>query len=141
MRAHKRRDSLSNQGATAFFVAQFSSMANRSSVHINTARLERILRNLDKNTAKASGTMADLVVEGAKEAVPVLTGELRASIHAEDTESEGNTAETAVAMLGRGVFVELGTRHQAAQPFLTPAVRQMGRQLPKILRSVATDGE
>lgn len=61
-----------------------------------------------------------LAVEGeAKNAAPVLTGNLRRSIHV-------TPVDTSHALVGTDVeyapYQEYGTRHMAAQPYLTPAV-------------------
>jgi HK97 gp10 family phage protein len=59
----------------------------------------------------------------AKERVPVKTGTLRRSIHAV-FENGGLTGLIGPSVL-YGKFVELGTRHMAARPYMRPAAEQV----------------
>lgn len=63
----------------------------------------------------------ETMVEIARDNVPVDTGNLKRSIHFEKTGEQSGKIET---RCGYGAYVELGTRKQAAQPFLAPAAQQ-----------------
>lgn len=69
------------------------------------------------------------VVRKAKNNAPVDTGRLRASISLEE-ESMGNGLIR--VLVGTNVdyarFVEFGTSNQPAQPYLRPALREVGRE-------------
>jgi HK97 gp10 family phage protein len=60
------------------------------------------------------------ITEHAQSIVPVDTGELQGSI---GDESNGIDTVTNYADAPHAGFVELGTRHQAAQPYMVPAFR------------------
>ena len=62
--------------------------------------------------------VAEGVKDNAKELAPVRTGNLRDNIvvHNEGIKSR------IVSEAEYGIFVELGTRHQSAQPYLIPAL-------------------
>lgn len=63
--------------------------------------------------------IAAAVAEDAQRFVPVDTGHLRESIHVEDP--TGNTIRVR-AGADYAAYVEQGTRHMAAQPYLAPAL-------------------
>jgi HK97 gp10 family phage protein len=63
--------------------------------------------------------VADAVAEDARRFAPVDTGHLRSTIHAEPVEGR---AVRVVADADYAAYVELGTRHMAAEPFLRPAL-------------------
>lgn len=72
----------------------------------------------------ATRRAAELIAPDARRAAPVDTGKLAASIHVED----GAGDSSLVVANPRGddgrayaVYPELGTRYQAAQPYLRPA--------------------
>ena len=67
------------------------------------------------------------IEERAKELVPVDTGALQESIHVEKGDSAGQYQ--VVADMPYAAFVEYGTGRGPAQPYLTPAWRQV-RGLP-----------
>ena len=81
------------------------------------ARLVAACIAIDQKTAQD-------VVEIAQGNAPVRTGFLRDSIHTEPGEDEFTTNVVAGAYYS--IFVELGTRFMAAEPFLFPAVEQGG---------------
>jgi len=89
---------------------------------------------------------ADRTVIRAKELVPVRTGRLKASIGKIPLEeSRGRVGGVVRGWIVTyavgdpeayyGLFVELGTRHMAAQPFLKPAIEEQRASLGKDIRT------
>lgn len=141
-------------------------MPRQSVVQLDTRRLNRILRNLPGNTSDAVGKVAFSIERKAKMKAPVDTGALRASIYTrvgtrqdgftqaraaakarnpdedmhELPEPENNTTAHVGPSVEYAVEVEYGTNRKAAQPYLTPAVRETERELAQIFGDVATDG-
>jgi HK97 gp10 family phage protein len=71
--------------------------------------------------------MAAMNIEAeAKQLAPVDTGNLRASIGAS---SEGPLSWVVRASAHYAVYVEMGTRYMAAQPFMRPAVERARARL------------
>lgn len=71
---------------------------------------------------------AETLASSAQSKAPVRTGTLRASIHVDGVQTEGNGVTATVKTGGEAseyaVFQELGTSKMAAQPFMTPAVAE-----------------
>jgi HK97 gp10 family phage protein len=65
----------------------------------------------------------------AKQLAPVRTGHLRSSIYAKISEWVAEVGAEATYAL----FVELGTRHMQAQPYLYPAIQENLPQLEAII--------
>jgi HK97 gp10 family phage protein len=65
----------------------------------------------------------------AKQLAPVRTGHLRSSIYAKISEWVAEIGAEATYAL----FVELGTRHMQAQPYLYPAIQEYLPQLEAII--------
>lgn len=98
---------------------------------------------------------ADRAVKRAKELVPVRTGRLKKSIGKERLEEyrgrvggeiRGWIVTYAVGDTEAyyGLFVEMGTRHMAAQPFLKPAIEEARAGLGKDIKTsfrVFVDGQ
>jgi HK97 gp10 family phage protein len=80
--------------------------------------------------------VADRVVAGAKERVPVLSGRLRDAIH---TEPEDSGSGIFVVAGNNGVFygniVEHGGAHSPPHPFLIPAAEQVKAEVESFGRS------
>lgn len=70
----------------------------------------------------------ETVVELARDNAPVDTGNLKRSIEAKQVSDKSMTIQTRT---GYGAYVELGTRHRAATPYLAPAVKQALKELEK----------
>lgn len=93
-------------------------MAGSISVSILSNRLPTIAAQLPGAVRAVIGrTVAD-VETGAKQRAAVDTGAMRSSIQGRMT---GDTSGEVSVGVEYGVFVEHGTRHAPAQPFLTPA--------------------
>jgi len=89
-------------------------------LHADFARLQPVAR---KHVATAIDATGRAIVDGARERVPVLTGRLRAAIVARVV---GNGADRLRTRIGisdpqaeqYATYVEFGTVHAPAQPFL-----------------------
>lgn len=91
---------------------------------------EAVLRALEK---------CGLVAEGyAKKLAPVNTGRLRNSL------THTVKAKEQAAYIGTNVeyaaYVELGTQHQSAQPYLKPAVANHAKEYQKIVKDEMKSG-
>lgn len=86
--------------------------------------LDRFGEEIIDELQKALDTVADKIVDEAKQLAPVRTGELRDSIHKaepEDKPGQDRLSIDVVADAEHAVYVELGTSKMSAKPFLTPA--------------------
>lgn len=125
-------------------------------IRLDSALLDKIIREMPDRADKAVRRVAFRVEARAKKNAPVKTGALRSSIYT-STRGTGmlslagivkrvgkkSTAgsfeplpiptKAATAYVGPsveyGIFVELGTSRMAAQPFLTPAVEGVQQSL------------
>lgn len=80
---------------------------------------ENARREVDEQVALLLAKLADDVANDARRMAPVRSGHLRSSITAQPV--EGDSVKI-TADADYSAFVELGTRHMAAQPFLRPAL-------------------
>ena len=107
------------------------------------ARLRVKFNNLPEVERRMPGAVSGLVsdggdriVDGAKRLVPVDTGALRDSIRKEMSPGAPSCRVEAfgdrAAGEGYALFVEFGTRHAPAQPFLRPAASE---EEPRLLRA------
>jgi len=105
------------------------------SVKLNLTHLHHLASRVKADLIdKGAYDWAVAVEERAKEIVPVDTGFLQESIHVEKGDSLGEYRVVADAEYAK--FVEYGTHKMAAQPFITPAWRQV-RGLPFFRRALA----
>ena len=96
------------------------------------ARVEMDVQNRMQqadNAVQSAGLLCEAL---AKAACPVDTGNLKSSIHYENTGVGSCTVGTAVKY---GPYVELGTSRQRAQPFLFPAYVEAGQRLVDALKA------
>jgi HK97 gp10 family phage protein len=99
-----------------------------ASVKITRSRMRELSKQGQKAAARRNLDLATQAAVTARALVPVDTGDLKSTIRVEQNLSTGTAALIAggPADSGREVnyaaFVELGTIHSAAQPFLKPAV-------------------
>lgn len=98
------------------------------------SKIPAVKKRTSKELSALVRTSAFRIEQQAKTAAPVDTGMLRNSIHTQILDET-----TAMVAVGAeyGVYVEFGTRYQAAQPYFIPAVEQVvhsfGGELKKIL--------
>jgi HK97 gp10 family phage protein len=92
---------------------------------ITTAGFDRIRAGLDSAIAVGVERAADRIVDTAQGLVPVDTGALRDSIRAEPVAPTHWQVIAGGGDVDYAIFVEYGTSKMAAQPFLTPASRQV----------------
>jgi len=74
---------------------------------------------------------AEPIVEAAKEKAPKRSGALAEGIHGEVTTSKQGQAILDISYNKKqyyGGMVERGTKHQAAQPFLRPAIEEQAEE-------------
>lgn len=82
-------------------------------------KLKLLVPKVREGAKQAVAETALLIESDAKQLAPVDTGRLRSSIHAEIA-PDGLSATVSDGVT-YGIFIELGTRRQKAQPFLGPA--------------------
>lgn len=87
-----------------------------------TSKIPRLRKELRKRAGQVVRKAALDIEAHAKTLAPVDTGALRNSIQMQPTGEL--SAEVAVGV-DYGLYVEMGTIHMAAQPFLTPAVERV----------------
>lgn len=118
-----------------------------TTIRLDTAQLDKIAAGLDKNMEQILTAFAFEVEAQAKILAPYETGALKGSIYTNakagsstPDKFEGNEYEElpsptgkVIANVGSGIeyaaFQELGTSHNAAQPFLGPAVEDRAHDL------------
>ncbi len=89
------------------------------------AAMERFDSGMQRQVRERLANWAAEIKASARQRVPVKTGNLRSSIYSKISEWVAIVgAEAAYAM-----FVELGTRHMRARPFLYPAIQE---ELPRL---------
>lgn len=119
------------------------------SVTVDTVRLNRIVRNVDGNMGDVIATIAFAIERQAKiNATPFVdTDAHRSSIYAklkagghqpdqrdgvvyvDIPEPESELEAIVGPTVEYGIWLELGTNHMAAQPYLLPAVEQIANDL------------
>lgn len=83
-----------------------------------TNNIPKVIAEMERRAKAASLATAEAIATKARANAPVDTGRLRSSIQARATE----TGAEVVVGVEYGQFVELGTKDQRPQPYLTPAV-------------------
>ena len=101
-------------------------MAAVIKVKLDTARLDQIAKDLDKNRDQVLGMLAYQVEGIAKMLAPVDTGALRNSLQTEQQKPGTWWVHDGVEY---GIYQEFGTHKMAAHPFMVPAAEQVGRDL------------
>lgn len=121
----------------------------KTRIEVDTSRLDRILKNLPGKEVDNNRAIAFRIEAGAKAKAPVDTGALRNSIYTECGGQKSGTPgdnpfpspKGSDAHVGPsveyGLFVEFGTRHMGAQPFLVPAVREVENALAAQWENIA----
>jgi len=105
-------------------------MADGIGVTILVNDLPRIAAEIRPKAEVVVAKIARDMEAGAKRRAPVDTGLLRASITARRVRELTWTLEVGAEY---GAYVEYGTRHMAAQPYLHPAYEE---QRPRFLRAM-----
>jgi HK97 gp10 family phage protein len=93
---------------------------------VDTRGFDRIRAGLPDAIERGIERGANLIADLARQLAPVDTGELRSSISVED--GAHPLARRVVASAGHAAFIEFGTSVSEAQPYLTPARRQIDVQ-------------
>lgn len=102
-------------------------------VKIEMARLQHLMGSVAPNADRIVEAAARQLESRAKQLAPVDTGAMRASIAVTNT----GPAQRRIGPTTRyAVFVEMGTRHKAARPFLMPAFDAVVGTLQQQLRGV-----
>lgn len=87
--------------------------------------------NVLEKAAEAGGKVA---LSDAKRRCPIDTGNLKNSLHLDNGKKSERRAEVKISQ-GKdefyGTFVELGTKHQKAQPFMRPAIDENQSDIAK----------
>jgi HK97 gp10 family phage protein len=98
------------------------------------ASLKRELDRLELDTEEKLWRLGLMVQNNARRLCPVDTGRLRSSI----TATRGRDGRGPYVAIGTNVqyapFVEFGTRHQRAQPYLRPALGMAVSQAGRVLK-------
>lgn len=104
-----------------------------SGITVNEDNTEQVVDGIDSAICVALEKIGLLAENYAAKKCPVDTGNLRGSIT-----YEVDAADNAV-YIGTNVeyapYVELGTSHQKAQPFLRPAASEHGAQYRQVLKN------
>ena len=90
---------------------------------------KEILDKMKITKEQALEAIGQTVENTAKQLVPVDTGILRASISHE----QKDTSVTIGSNVDYAVYIEKGTRHQAAKPYIEPAVNNNRGQIKGIV--------
>ena len=119
------------------------------SVTVDTTRLNRIIQTCDGEMADVVATVAFAIERLAKMNAPVDTGALRSSIYTKTKQGGRQPAQRdgvvyvdlpepesdLEAIVGPtveyGIWQELGTSRNAAQPYLMPAVEQVTNDMER----------
>lgn len=88
--------------------------------------VSQVVKEIDRVNKDCEAESGRVVAREARKTVVVRSGELRDSIEEE--------AGVVTALAGHAKFVELGTYKMRAQPFLRPALVNMGRKIIAIFK-------
>lgn len=110
-------------------------MANKSSVTWVEVRNDfpRIIKGMQPRAAAVVAKAALDIQAQAQARAPVDTGTLRASIRAKRISA---THWEVWVGVDYGIYLEYGTRHMAAQPYMRPAVASVAESFRKAMRKV-----
>lgn len=93
-------------------------MAKKGGFIVVFNRIPQVIAEVEANAQRTVARVADRIRDDAQGRAPVETGHLRSSI---TSAAHGKEAEIG-AEAEYAAYVEYGTRHAKAQPFLSPAV-------------------
>jgi len=86
----------------------------------------KIVRRAEKDATKLRGCLGKTVATTARRLVPVRTGALKGTIRVEE-QGEVTVVSAGDDEVDYAAKVELGTEHQAAQPYMRPSVEQLSQ--------------
>ena len=100
---------------------------------------EKLLKTLDRRTSFLADDIALEAVSKAKEMVPVKTGALQASIQA-DVSKHNEELKEAVIFSDKeyAASIEFGSRNNAPQPFLQPALDSVKNKIRSMIDKAKT---
>lgn len=107
-----------------------------SRVRVVQDNTPRVLAQIRQRVAGAVKETAQAVETDAKARAPVKTGNLRDNIKADTAMTDAELRALVVAWAYYSVFIELGRRGAAAQPFLLPALEAARAGFIASLRAV-----
>jgi len=112
-------------------------MAGQDGVTIRVVynRLPALAKGLETKAGRVVAKAALDIQAHAQTRAPVDTGNLRASIRAQKV---GPTSWRVLVGADYGIYVEMGTRHMAAQPYLGPAVDAVRASFLQAMRGLTT---
>jgi HK97 gp10 family phage protein len=93
---------------------------------VDTRGFDRIRAGLPEAIERGIERGANLIADLARQLAPEKTGDLKRSIEVQD--GAHALARRVVAGMPYAAFVEFGTRESEAQPYLTPARREIDVQ-------------
>lgn len=100
------------------------------SIDFKVNRLPELYGVLNEEMNRAAYEVGERMYDTAYELVPVDTGDLRRSLYVKQEPDGTVTVGAAEEYAG---YVELGTRHQAPQPYLYPAYMQHRDEVTQIV--------
>lgn len=107
-----------------------------SRIVLDTSGIETLTRNMKRNKKQVLEHIAADFEQRAKSYAAVDTGYMRDHISGK---VEGDRVNM-VSDADYSSFVEWGTYKMRAQPFMTPAIREVERDLPNYMRSLTVVG-
>lgn len=110
-------------------------MANESDVvwEVVSTRIPQIVKAMESKAARIVSKTALDIQAGAQRRAPVDTGTLRASIQARRISA---THWEVWVGVDYGIYLEYGTVHMAARPYLRPAVAAVADEFRNAMRKV-----
>lgn len=102
------------------------------------SRLPQIARSLDEQITPALRIAAEAIEAGAKDRVPVASGDLRNAIHTEKID-DGYRVVAGDSDVFYGHLVEHGTTRTPPRPFLLPAAEAVRDNVDDLIRAALRD--
>lgn len=102
------------------------------------SRIPEIVASLSGEVKDALGEGAEIIAEGARERVPIDTGDLKAAIHVEEVE-QGWSVVAGDDKIFYGHFVEHGGAHTPPRPFLTPSAESAWSDVLQLVEDALED--
>lgn len=99
------------------------------------ASIERLIPQLEVKAANGMRTIRDEMADRARSLVPQETGELANSITTTEHKEARSQTFDVIVSAGHAAFIEFGTEHSPAQPYLRPAIAEAAADLRRIGKS------